>query len=613
VAAVAGVIAAAALGWSLLLVTLGGFDATIAGVTITSNDARRPALVGLIAFAVFVRAYGWSQFQSRVLLATQFVTTRVRRLAPRLAPLEHAIVPVLAAGVFVTGVLGATGVAGGSDSFGYMSQAELWQRGLPNVPQPWSAEPPWPRAPHSFSPLGYRAVGDTLKPIYAVGLPLLMAAMKRIGGQPAIFLIEPAAAALLVFVAYGIGRRLATPRTGLVAAVLMATNWTLLAEMTAPMSDVVAAAGLAGAVYFLLGRRPRVIAAGLAAAVAILVRPNLVPSLPVLAIWLALDDRAAEASGWRPRLLRVSGFLAAASPGFFIPAWAYWRLFGSPFVSGYGGINAIYEWSSVPPNLLQYPRYAIETHAPLALAGLVAWCVPARMLWPSVSRTMQVFILGYIVTVVVPYYFFEPASNPAYLRYLLPVAPIVMVGGARLLVLVARPGVRAAVVTLFVIAYGANSVRALVESGGFDQRPEYRYPAVAALVRRHTAPTSVIYAAQHSGSIRYYGGRVTLNFVELNAAWLDRSIDWLAEHGAHPYALLDYWEVPQFKQQFPGARRLAQLDAPPIVAYRGIYPVYLYDLLRAPDDVTPPVTVVDRYDGPRFPLPIEMPQFGFRR
>jgi hypothetical protein len=163
------------------------------------------------------------------------------------------------------------------------------------------------------------------------------------------------------------------------------------------------------------------------------------------------------------------------------------------------------------------------------------------------------------------------------------------------------------------IAYCTASARHVVDSGAFDQRIERRYPVVAGLVRDATAPTSVIFSAQHSGSIRYYGTRVTLHFSHLDAAWLDRAVEWLAAHGAHPYALLDYWEVPQFREQFAGQRHVALLDRPPLVTYRGGYPVYLFDLAPPSGEPRPTTTFVDRFDNPRFPEPVDMPAFGFTR
>jgi hypothetical protein len=494
-----------------------------------------------------------------------------------------------------------------------MSQAELWRRGVPRVPQSWSADPPWPDAPQTFAPLGYRAVGDTLNPIYAVGLPLVMAAVKRVGGQPAIFWLQPLAAAALVLLAYGLGRRLGSRRAGIVAALLMATNWTLLSQMTAPMSDVIAGAGLAGALFFLtFPNVTAAAAAGLSAALAILVRPNLAPSVLIFLGWIVWDAyRASERR--RHALLRLPAFLVTIAPGIALPAWANWQLFGSPFESGYGGVRTIFEWSSLPPNLIAYPRYLVETSAVASFVGLGALILPVRALWPTITTPNRVALCAYVLSVAVPYCFFEPAVNAAYLRYLLPAAPVIAAAAACVAVQFGPSGWRAAAATIVIVLHCVTSVRAVVDSGAFDQRIERRYPIVAGLVRDWTAPTSVIFSAQHSGSIRYYGGRVTLHFSHLQHDWLDRSVGWLVDRGAHPYALLDYWEVPQFRELFAGQQTLAMLDRPPRVAYRGGYPVYLFDLAPSAGEPAKTVTIVDTYDGPRFPEPVEMPPFAFRR
>jgi hypothetical protein len=194
---------------------------------------------GGLALVVTAHSYGWTRLPGLLRWTVGVLDDSLHRT-------ERLCVASLATGVLLVGLVNTTGVAGGSDSFAYMSQAELWHTGLPTIPQPWSADPPWPDAPESFAPLGYRAVGTDIKPIYAVGLPLLMAVAKRLGGQAAIFWLAPLSGAILVLIAYSLGTRVHSGRVGLIAAFLMATNWTLLSEVTAPMSDVVGAAGLAG-------------------------------------------------------------------------------------------------------------------------------------------------------------------------------------------------------------------------------------------------------------------------------------------------------------------------------------------------------------------------------
>ncbi len=53
-------------------------------------------------------------------------------------------------------------------------------------------------------------------------------------------------------------------------------------------------------------------------------------------------------------------------------------------------------------------------------------------------------------------------------------------------------------------------------------RNEQRYVRIAQLVRDTTEPNSVIITLQHSGSVRYYGERVTLRYEVLHDRWLDK-------------------------------------------------------------------------------------------
>ena len=43
----------------------------------------------------------------------------------------------------------------------------------------------------------------------------------------------------------------------------------------------------------------------------------------------------------------------------------------------------------------------------------------------------------------------------------------------------------------------------------------------------------------HSGSVRYYAGRVTMRYDLLDRDWLDRAVEWLNARGVAVYALLD--------------------------------------------------------------------------
>src|ERR1700680_341514 len=93
----------------------------------------------------------------------------------------------IAAAVLVVALSRGSFVAGGADSYGYLSQARLWEHGSPISYDPIITEVQWPFADWTFSPLGYRPglLKGTIVPIYSSGYPLLMAAAGRSLGSRA--------------------------------------------------------------------------------------------------------------------------------------------------------------------------------------------------------------------------------------------------------------------------------------------------------------------------------------------------------------------------------------------------------------------------------------------
>jgi len=426
VASVLLFVAVLALAWSALVLATGGFDVRIFGATIRSHDALRPFVVGAAALLAFLGIGGF------------------RRIAVPHVP----IVAALAVAVFIYGYGWATCAAAGADSYGYLSQARFWMDGLPLVSQSWAKQVPWPLAEWTFTPLGYRPVADgAIAPTYAVGLPLVMAGVNRAAGYGAMFLIVPAAGALLVVITYALGRNLASPRAGLTAAFLTATNATLIGEVTAPMSDVVLAASLLTGLWCLLRRpRPFIAGAGVAGGVAVLVRPNLAPTVLVLGAWLGARPWFAADVDRGAALRQAAMFLVMAAPGFLIPAWANWRFYGSPFESGYGTLSQLYDARRIPANLKAYVGYIFDTRAQLALVGLVALALPVSRLWSPATRSGRVAVWLLILSIVAQYLTYEYAGNAGYLRFFLPCLPLALIGFGHLLWFATRPGWPAATV-----------------------------------------------------------------------------------------------------------------------------------------------------------------------
>ena len=192
---------------------------------------------------------------------------------------------VLAIATVAAGFHWGAFVAGGSDSYCYLNQAELMARGAVRDYEPLAEDPSWPGNFWSFVPAGHMPFGQpvpALVPICPAGYPLIMAAARVTAGRSAMFAVTPLMGGLAVYLMFLLGRRLAGPAAGLLAAALSAASPTFLIQLFQPMNDVTAAAlwaaalvaaVSAGARGTLLRRGRR----GLLTAAALVVRPNLVP------------------------------------------------------------------------------------------------------------------------------------------------------------------------------------------------------------------------------------------------------------------------------------------------------------------------------------------------
>ncbi|MCU0242498.1 MAG: glycosyltransferase family 39 protein, partial [Vicinamibacteria bacterium] len=231
--------------------------------------------------------------------------------------IERAALPLaflLAVATFWTGMRWGSFVAGGSDSYGYVSQAHLWAAGdgliavrpLPNAP--------FPDADWVLSPLGYRPgpVPGTIVPSYPSGYPLLMALAIRLAGSQAAFVVVPLLGAIGVLFTFLIGRKLGDAVSGLLASAWLATHPVFLRQIMQPMSDAPAMTAVLLAIWFAL--RPDKHApflSGCIAAGAMLIRPNLIllAAPIVLLFWFSRSPES-----WSP-VRRLAAFAVGLLPG----------------------------------------------------------------------------------------------------------------------------------------------------------------------------------------------------------------------------------------------------------------------------------------------------------
>jgi hypothetical protein len=446
-------------------------------------------------------------------------------------------------------------VAGGSDSYCYVHQAERWASGRLLEVEPLALDAPWPDAPRTFAPAGHLpspTVRGAIVPICASGLSMLMAPPLALGGRAAMFAVVPLFGIVLILATWLLGTRLDTA-VGLAAALVTATSPVVLYQVIQPMSDVPAAACwvLALALATRSGG-PASAAAGVCGGIAILIRPNLVPLGFVIGAYLLWrGDRP-----WSQRGRDAVRYAIGCAAGCLAVAVIQQHFYGSPLSSGYGaGLFAV---DRVLPNVMRYGSWLARTHGALIVLAFGAPFVLAR---PFVALCVSFCLVN--VALYLPYLAFDDWS---YVRFLLPSVPVLAVLAMGTLgQLATRIGQRAVPVALTLGAVGL-SVLAVREASARQLFHLAELESVFARAGRVTGTrlpsNALVITSRFSGSVRFYGARKTLVWDVLDPASLDGALAFLRARGFEPYLLLDSGEEATFRTRF-AASPYGRLDWPP--------------------------------------------------
>jgi hypothetical protein len=530
----------------------GGGSIELGGIRIRSHDATRPALLALGLMAA-ARAAG----AAAVHAALAWWLETVARGA-------HALALLMAAGAVAVGIFWGTFVAGGSDSYCYLNQAELFTQGRVLDREPLAADREWPGNVWSFSAAGHipaRSPGY-YAPICPAGYPFLLAAARTIFGRTGMFWVTPLMGGLAVYLAFVLGRRLAGPAAGLLTALLTACSPVVLYQIVQPMNDVPAMAMWLAALALATASRPapvpRTALAGLAAAYALTIRPNLVPLAVVAGFGAALLPPG-QTPAQRVKLLIVFGL--SSVPGVLTVMAIQNAMYGSPFASGYGDLDKLFTAANIPPNLARYPRWLIEVHTPL-IAGAAA----APFVVNRAARREAIWLLAFAAVTFALYLPYVVFDAWWYLRFVLPAIPLLIALAAAVVVELLRRtplGLRAFAFGALCIALPVTFVTNAVEREAFLLwQHEARFRAAGEYVAAALPPNAILVTNHHSGSARFYAGRRTVGWGDIPAGRLAEALDFLRARGLKPYLLFEEWEEPQFRQRFAGDR-LGTLEWPP--------------------------------------------------
>ena len=495
----------------------------------------------------------------------------------------------LAVAVAAFAIRFGTFAAGGSDSYCYVEQAERWAAGTMTSPVAPGETFPWTNVPLSLAPTGFipSAVHQgAIAPICPAGLSLAMAVPLTLGlPRTSVFYVVPLCAGLAVWSVFAVGRRLVPDWAALLGAGVAATTPVFLFQSLQPMSDVPAAA-LWTLALALVGRSRRLaFCSGLAVGAAILVRPNLAPLAGIIGLYLLASGARSEAraneqpagiaggeplatrtrrtpgAGWRQAIADAAAFSLGVVPGIVGVAWVNDVLYGAPLSSGYGSLEELFSWANARANLWRYPSWAATTASPLLVLALAA---PAVVRDRGYAWLLLAFVVG-VVALYLPYVAFD---NWTYLRFLLPgLLPAISLAMAAVACVAAvRLGSKAAVgATMLAAAWGGWQLH---RGDALDlltrAREEHRFIVTGRFAGDALPPDALVFTIWQSGSVRYYGNRLTVVWDALAPAELDPAIDALLAQSRDAVLVLDAFEREMFKARFAGASRFAGLDWPPL-------------------------------------------------
>jgi hypothetical protein len=288
---------------------------------------------------------------------------------------------------------------------------------------------------------------------------------------------------------------------------------------------------------------------------------------------------------WRQRLQSAAMFSMCIVAACFAVAAIQRTYFGSALNSGYGTLAAIYRLDRVAPNAQRYFSWMSDVHTPLWLMAAAA-----PFLLPGALTRLFAGLVLVNVACYLPYIVFDHWS---YLRFLLPTLPLLVImvvaavdalcrRAARLRQgrVALRPGGQAATlaVALTVVVLAVLWVQEARGRQAFRlQVLEARFERGGTFVDRRLPADALVITSWQSGSVRFYSGRKTLVWDQLDPARLDEAIAFVRSRGFEPYLLFERWEEPLFRRRFAAQSLIGRLDWPPAAEVASQVRVYRPD------------------------------------
>jgi hypothetical protein len=526
---------------AVILAVSGGFRTTVGGLRIS---ARSPLPIAFLALINFTLWLSWARRAQTVERDLEAIWTRLQRHVP-------IVLAIAAIVIGVTGVF-ATRSASGADASGYLSQAAAWTTSLlplhaELIAQELPAVEGWLTTPLGWRPVDWSdmSMPGIQAPTYPPGLPLLMAIPEAIAGVDGAAAVVIVSAAIAIIAATLLASQFGAGAAAVITAVVLGFTPIFLYQSIQPMSDVpVTAAWMT--CFALLARRGASpdAPAGIACAVAVLIRPNLAP-LAIVPLVIA------QKRLWFAAPVAIAGVFLAVIQTFW---------YGSPFRSGYGTAEELFALSNIIPNASRYLTWTLAS-APFMLFGVIGFW---RLRRDRIAQAMAAFA----ILVVASYLVYAVFDDWSYLRFLLPaLAVLAIFAAAEISAWLAKWPFTIRVPLLFVLLLGITAYNLFTARmlGTFQLADQLaRVERVADYINTNVPREAVILSGEQSGSMRYYTGRPILRWEAATPETLGKAVATLEQSGRAVFIVLDAWEDEPFKKKL-AAYPAAALDWPPMV------------------------------------------------
>jgi hypothetical protein len=470
----------------------------------------RFTLLGVVLFFVTLR-FPWVAFVARYARLPRFERRsperqRERRGISRLfslpsmpsMPLWSIVLPLFIAYAAVL-ITHRVDVAGGADSSGYLNQSRQWIKRELRAPLPLAEElaiPP--QSEGALIPLGYvhATTQRHMVPSYPPGLPLQMALMRIIAGESGAFFLVPLLAIAGVLLMYRLLRDLAfTPRWSSAGAAMLAICPIWIYHGIQPMSDVVAGVwAIATMLCAFRGANDARFAAlaGICLGIGVLTRPTQILLFPAIVCAIGLFNRRS-----------LIALVACGAPFALAQMAISGYLYGHPLMTGYGSVLSELRWSYFAPRFLHYSFWLAAIVSPIGFpTGFFS------LTRRDVELRLRLALALWFVPFFLFYCFYGPYETWWYTRFLVPAIPSLIILALFLLTRVPRVAGAIVMLAIFALQLGVANHFDVLDFG----EGERIYPDAAAMAMARVPRDAVIVTMQHSGSLYYYAGRLSLRY-----------------------------------------------------------------------------------------------------